>query len=222
MRGTVALEEAVLDPRYTATSSAYKDFLSVYKPQGAGKEFGDELLDIHDKRLQRMDAYGVEYMVLSITSPGCQEATDKVLAERMAFDTNNYLAEQVHKNPRRFGAFAAVSMHDATQAAIELKRAVKELGMCGVLLNDWQSTLDEHGDERRLYYDSRNYDPFWEAVQELDVPVYLHPRYPLPGHLQEPWGSRVHLTGASVGFSLDLSWHLYALCSSSRFFLSAG
>jgi predicted TIM-barrel fold metal-dependent hydrolase len=56
-------------------------------------------------------------------------------------------------------------MHDATQAAQELKRAVKELGLLGAILNDFQET--ENG-TKALYYDGPDYDPFWAMVQELD------------------------------------------------------
>ncbi|KAL2824849.1 hypothetical protein BJY01DRAFT_241637 [Aspergillus pseudoustus] len=108
-------------------------------------------------------------------------------------------------------------MHNPLQAAAELRRAVTELGMLGALINDWQSTLTPDGQERKLYYDTKEFDPFWSEVQALDVPVYFHPRYALPQFPQEPWGSRIQLQGAGVGFSLDLSWHLYALCSGGLF-----
>lgn len=211
MRGTIAIEEAILNPKYASHNARYKDFLSVYaKYVGTLPE---KLLDIHGERLRKMDEHGVEYMVLSMTSPGVQDVVDRNTAEEMARNSNDYLATEVAKNPQRFGAFAQLSMHDASQAAAELKRCVTELGMFGALVNDWQSTLTPQGTENRLYYDTKEYDPFWTVVQELDVPVYFHPRYALPEFPQQPWGDRIQLQGASVGFSLDLSWHLYALCS---------
>ncbi|EKG16224.1 Amidohydrolase 2 [Macrophomina phaseolina MS6] len=87
-------------------------------------------------------------------------------------------------NPRRFGALAAVSMHDPAQAADELRRSVSQLGMFGGLVNDWQSTgADGTG---RKYYDAAEYDVFWKTVQELDVPIYFHPRVQVvAGHLGE-------------------------------------
>jgi predicted TIM-barrel fold metal-dependent hydrolase len=65
----------------------------------------------------------------------------------------------------RFGGFASVSMHDPNQAAQELKRAVRELGLLGVMLNDFQEA--EKG-TKMLWYDQPEYDPFWAMVQELD------------------------------------------------------
>jgi 2,3-dihydroxybenzoate decarboxylase len=128
---------------------------------------------------------------------------------------------EVEKNPTRFGALAALSMHDPHQAAQELTRAVKELGMFGGLVNDFQSTgVDGSGKE---YYDTEKYLPFWAAVQELDVPIYFHPRWPPPRELEldQPYGSRKHLLGAAVSFHLDLSFHIYAMCASGLSFLKS-
>lgn len=43
------------------------------------------------------------------------------------------MAEQCKKNPQRFSGFASLSMHDPKQAAQELRRAVKELGLKGAM-----------------------------------------------------------------------------------------
>lgn len=56
-------------------------------------------------------------------------------------------------------------MHDPKQAAQELERAVKELGMLGVILNDFQEA--ENG-TKMLWYDQPEYDVFWAKVEELD------------------------------------------------------
>ena len=54
-------------------------------------------------------------------------------------------------------------MHDAHQAAGELRRCVTELGLKGAILNDFQ-TAGPDG-ETMLLYDQPEYDPFWAAVQ---------------------------------------------------------
>src|ERR1700685_1343661 len=70
----------------------------------------------------------------------------------------------------RFAAFAALSMHNPVQAAAELKRAVKELGLVGAILNDFQQA----DNEKMIFYDQPEYDPFWATVQELDgIPTDL-------------------------------------------------
>lgn len=56
-------------------------------------------------------------------------------------------------------------MHDPKQAAQELERAIKELGLIGVILNDFQEA--ENG-TKMLWYDQPEYDVFWAKVEELD------------------------------------------------------
>ncbi|KAH5336451.1 hypothetical protein HBI23_048380 [Parastagonospora nodorum] len=220
MRGTIAIEEAVIDPAGVEVHS-FAQFQSLMQPgSNAASGLSDHerrLLDIHGERLTSMDKHGVEYMLLSLTSPGAQGEAEPEKARSVARIANDYLAGEVKKNPRRFGALAALSMHSAQDAADELRRAVKELGMFGAMINDFQS---KGGDaQEKMYFDSPEYDLFWVTVQELDVPVYFHPRYAIKQDLEPgtKYGDRKHLLGAGVQFHLDLSWHLYAICSSGVF-----
>jgi 2,3-dihydroxybenzoate decarboxylase len=105
-------------------------------------------------------------------------------------------------------------MHDPEQAAQELTRAVKKLGMFGGLVNDFQS-VGEDGSGRE-FYDTEKYLPFWKVVEELDVPIYFHPRWPPARELEadQPYGARRYLLGAGVSFYLELSFHIYAMCAS--------
>ncbi|KAH7412192.1 amidohydrolase-like protein 2 [Phaeosphaeria sp. MPI-PUGE-AT-0046c] len=220
MRGTVAIEEAIIDPAGIEAHS-FAQFQSLMQP-GSNATSGlsaheRRLLDIHGERLKSMDEHGVEYMLLSLTSPGAQGEANREKAKTVAKTANDYLAREVKKNPKRFGAVAAISMHNARDAADELRRAVKELGMFGAMINDFQSTGVDA--EEKVYFDTPDYESFWETVQELDVPVYFHPRYAIPQDLKSgtKYGDRKHLLGAGVQFHLDLSWHLYAICSSGIF-----
>ena len=218
MKGTIAIEEAIIDLA-GVEQHTFAQFQTLMRPDGTDEKTGlsaheKRLLDIHDQRLKAMDEHCVEYMLLSLTSPGAQGEADPKKAKKMAEVANDYLAGEVKKNPARFGAFAALSMHNAQDAADELRRAVKELGMFGGLVNDYQSKGANA--EEKVYFDTPEYDSFWETVQELDVPIYFHPRYAIPQDLEPgtKYGSRKHMLGAGVQFHLDLSWHLYAVTSS--------
>lgn len=216
-KGTIAIEEAVLDPAGIARNA--KD-AALYAPGAdiSTHPLTKALLDIHTDRLALMDAEGVEYMVLSVTSPGPQGSGDPATAQQIATSSNDWIAAEVAKLPSRFGAFASLSMHNSEEAATELRRAVKELGLLGAILNDYQ-TIDVDGKETKHYYDTEAYHPFWKAVEELDVPVYLHPRYRTGTELDSgcKYSDRKHLLGAAMQFHLDLSFHIYALCSSGVF-----
>lgn len=220
MRGTIAIEEAIIDPAGIEAHS-FAQFQSLMQP-GSDAASGlsaheRRLLDIHGDRLKSMDEHGVEYMLLSLTSPGAQGESDPKKAKMVARNANDYLAGEVKKNPKRFGGFAALSMHNSQDAADELKRAVQELGMFGAMINDFQSKGAEG--EEKVYFDTPDYELFWKTVDELDVPVYFHPRYAIRQDLQPgtKYGDRKHLLGAGVQFHLDLSWHLYAICSAGIF-----
>lgn len=177
-------------------------------------EFLANLTDIHNQRLAHMDATGIDFMVLSCATPCIQSMTDPVMAEQMAFQINNQLAQDIANNTLRFGAFAALSMHNASQAALELERTVKELGFLGALLNDFQETPDN---STLLYYDQPEYDVFWQMVTDLDVPVYMHPRPNTAEVIQLEFQHAIWLEGSSQSFATTLSTHVLGLCANGIF-----
>jgi 2,3-dihydroxybenzoate decarboxylase len=85
-------------------------------------------------------------MVLSCANPCIQGISDPDEATTMAIHVNNVLASSISNNTLRFGAFAALSMHNASIAAQELNRTVKELGSLGALVNDYQQSGSDNSD----------------------------------------------------------------------------
>ena len=71
-----------------------------------------------------MDENGVDLMVLSFNSAGCQGIADRAKEEAQATLVTDRLKQEAMKNPTRFAAFAALSMHDPQQAADELTRCM--------------------------------------------------------------------------------------------------
>jgi len=140
-----------------------------------------------------MDEVGCEHQILSWTSHGAQGYSDPKEAEAAARRANDYMSEQCKKNPKRFSGFASLSMHDPHQAAQELERAIKELGLVGVILNDFQ---EANNGTKMLFYDQPEYDPFWAKLQELDVPLYIHPRGPIKEIFDHMWKDRQSLLSA--------------------------
>ncbi|MGA3128041.1 MAG: amidohydrolase family protein [Candidatus Korobacteraceae bacterium] len=171
------------------------------------------LVDIHGQLLSDMDAAGVEISVLSLNSPGVQAIPDRKKAVEVAQRSNDYMAEQVAKNPTRFQAFAAVPMQDPEAASRELVRCVKELGFRGVLVNSF-SQID--AEDSAVYLDRPQFWDFWATVEGLDVPLYLHPRDPLASQTtfleDHPW-----LRGSTWGFTLDTATHALRLMGSGLF-----
>jgi 2,3-dihydroxybenzoate decarboxylase len=71
--------------------------------------------------------------------------------------------------------------------------------------------------ETMLFYDQPEYDEFWQAVSDLDVPVYFHPRFNTPEvpisvmYDHAPW-----LRGAQE-FTSTLSAHVLGFCTNGVF-----
>jgi len=173
------------------------------------------LLDIFNQRLTQMNEFGIDYMVLSCASPCIQGISDPVVANAMAINVNNQLAAQISNDTFRFGGFAALSMHNASEAAAELNRTVKELGFLGGLVNDYQQSGENN--DTLIYYDQPDFDVFWQMVTDLDVPIYFHPRTnvdPIVTLLYDhaPW-----LIGPAQAFSATLSSHVLGLCTNGVF-----
>jgi 2,3-dihydroxybenzoate decarboxylase len=184
-----------------------------YVPPAAWDTLRQSLLDIHDRRLREMDRHGIEVMVLSLQAPGIQSIYDTNRAVELARRANDYLAEEVAKNPARFQAFAALPMQDPDAAAKELTRAVRELGMRGALVNGFSQIGSE---DSAVYYDLPQYLGFWETVEKLNAPFYLHPREPLASREQHyeghPW-----FLGSAWAFGVETAIHALRLMGSGLF-----
>ena len=186
---------------------------SLFVPQSHWPELKARLLDFHDKRLRLMDEHGIETMILSLNAPAVQAIPDRRRAQAVARRANDVLAKAVEKRPDRFGAFAALAMQDPDGAAHELERCVKELRFAGALVNGF-SELD--GAASALYYDLPQYRPFWDAVESLDVPFYLHPRNPLP-EMAPIYGGHPWLLGPTWAFAQETAVHALRLMCSGLF-----
>lgn len=158
----IALEEHFVLPEFIP----YLDqALPNVSPQGRDELVG-AMLDFGEARLAAMDSAGVRMAVLSLSGPGVQAETDTAKAASLAQLANDRLAAEISRQPGRYAGFAHLSMLKAETAANELERCVRQLGFVGAMVN---------GHTNGVYLDDPRYDPFWERLQELDVPLYLHP-----------------------------------------------
>lgn len=184
-----------------------------YLPPDTWDELSGRLMDLHDRRIREMDAHGIEYMILSLNAPAVQGLHERDKAIDIARRSNDYLAEEMQKNPNRFRAFAALPMQDPDEASRELERCMKDLGFVGALVNGF-SQIDEP--DTAVYLDMPLYDGFWSVVADLDAPFYLHPRNPLPSMAQiyegHPW-----LLGPTWAFGQETAVHSLRLMASGLF-----
>lgn len=206
MKNKIALEEHWSSPDTLGDSEHYftPDIWPARRRQ---------LLDVQEERIERMDACGIGYTILSLNAPAIQGIADTKRAIDVARRANDLLAEQVIRRPDRFGAFAALPMQDPAAAARELERTVSELGFKGALVNGFSQIASE---DNATYYDLPQYWPFWAEVERLDAPFYLHPRNPLPSQMLaiegHPW-----LMGPAWAFSPETGVHALRLIGSGLF-----
>jgi predicted TIM-barrel fold metal-dependent hydrolase len=119
------------------------------------------------ERLKDMDLEGIDVAVLFPTlGMFLSGVKDTRLAEEISIAYNNWLADYCSANPRRIKGYAHVPLQDVKTAVREMRRAVMELGMVGVYLRP-----NPYG---RRNLDDPEYYPFWDAVEELGVPIGFH------------------------------------------------
>jgi len=140
-----------------------------------------------DARLALMDRAGVDRQYLSLGPPMVYWAPPE-LGLALSRVHNDELAKVARGHPDRFVGFAAVPLQDPPRALAELERAV-DLGLRGVGIGS-----NVHG--RPL--DHPDLWPFYERVEALDLPIFIHPINP-PGqpHIHD---YRLDLV---VGFPMD-------------------
>lgn len=164
----------------------------------------DKLHDLGDNRVKALDAGQISIQVIShigVSTPidGCITA-------------NNKLAEACKQNPRRFAAFAYLPMQDPSAAVAELERTVEDFGFVGALINN--------NDEDGSFYDDQKYWPVFAKAVELDVPIYIHPSYPVDAsHYAGNFSimSKVMMAASGWGWHSECGLHFLRLFASGLF-----
>jgi gamma-resorcylate decarboxylase len=206
MQGKVALEEHFALEETIADSAGFS-------PTEDWPELKARLLDIQERRLKEMDTHGIELMLLSLNAPAVQAVANRNQAIELSRRANDFLAEQVQRRPQRFKGLAALPMQDPDAAAQELERCVTTLGFRGALVNGFSET---DGNSSALYYDVKQFWPFWSEVERLNVPFYLHPRNPLAKDAAIYEGHR-WLMGPTWAFAQETAVHALRLMGSGLF-----
>lgn len=128
-------------------------------------------------RLAMNDRLGIELQVLSPNPITYFHHVEADIAAGFCRWHNDEMAAIVAGHPDRFRGFAQLPMQDVDAAAVELRRAVGDLGLVGAYIGtDFGTTFDDP----RL-------DALWETAVSLDVPVFVHPAPAgIDGPLRDP------------------------------------
>jgi len=162
----IALEEHFLCPDF---EDYWKPTVGNVDPKILSQVLA-RLTDFGEIRLSVMDKAGIARAALSVAGPGVQAERDAATAVRNARAANDFLAKEIAKRPDRYSGFAHLAMQDAGAAADELERCMRELKLCGAMID---------GHTNGQYLDHPSLYPFWERAQALDAPIYIHPADPV-------------------------------------------
>lgn len=145
---------------------AHCDFLEV-APIIEGTSMAGANLNriLSPQRLVDMDERGIDIAALSVNRFWWYEA-DRDRARRIVSLHDEKLREWCERYPERFVALSSPALQYPDIAIEQIEYAVTELGHHGVSVG---------GNIDGKVPSSTEYDPFWAKVEELDVPVFMHP-----------------------------------------------
>lgn len=194
----IAIEEHFLTKEVRAAWAASPDADGAAASLHLG-ELEERLDDLGEIRLKLMDESGVDVQVLSLTTPGLHnlDASESVSLARR---TNDLIASTVARHPERFEGFAALPTASPMEAARELERCVRELGMKGALLC---------GRTREKNLDHPDFLPILEAAAKLRVPLFIHPQIPQKA-VRDVYYSGFGETVDRAFATFALGWHYEA------------
>lgn len=124
-----------------------------------------ELYDL-DEKLLTMDRADIDVQVLSAPPYAFFYWAAPEVALTMARTLNDALSEAVQNESKRFVALASVPLQASDAAVAEVARAVALRGMKGVAIGASVYGRPLSAPELR---------PFFQKVQDLGVPIFLHP-----------------------------------------------
>jgi predicted TIM-barrel fold metal-dependent hydrolase len=121
-----------------------------------------------EAKLADMDASGIGLTALSINDPGPELFGKEGPA--VARLVNDAIGEIAKAHPRRFFGLMVLPLQDMEASLAEMERCAGKLGMKGILL---YSNLDG------AFPDEDRFRPMFAQAERMDLPVLLHPAYPM-------------------------------------------
>lgn len=131
-----------------------------------GVRFRDSPFSDLGMRVAAMDRLGVDHQVMSPNPLTYFYAQPPAVGLRFARAQNDAMAAAVRTHPARLSGLAQLPLQDVALAVDELHRAVRELGLRGAYIGSDIAGRD---------LADRAFDLLWSALEELDVPVVVHP-----------------------------------------------
>jgi len=133
-----------------------------------GVEWNRKMADF-DENIADLKAAGMDMGVLQPTQTMFFYWAESSAAAELTRMVNEYTASGVRQYPEHLLGLATVPLQDVEIAVQELTYAVQDLGLHGVVTG---SNVNGRG------FDEEPFQPFFEKIQELGVPIFIHPNNP--------------------------------------------
>ncbi len=160
----------------------------------------DNLFEEPKPRIEKMTKVGIDMEVLSFPSPG-----PDIFGERLAMPVsqaiNNEISDMIEKYPDHFTGLASVPFSKPKEAVEEMKRAVNDRGLRGIMT---------YSNINGKFLDAPEFRPILEAANALNVPLYVHPTVPVTAQS----------VGAHYNLNLIFGWPFDVTLTISRMALS--
>src|SRR6204780_1034977 len=118
-----------------------RDESVAFNPMGANHT---RLEDIGQRRIEAMDAAGIDVSILSVFTPATQALPARE-AVPLARDAIKEAPDAGHAHPARFRAFTTLPTSDPQAAAAELERCATQLGHAGAMVHGRTGTRPPDG-----------------------------------------------------------------------------
>ncbi|WP_087973249.1 amidohydrolase family protein [Oceanobacillus rekensis] len=125
-----------------------------------------------EERIKEMDKEGIDIQVLSPIPVTLSYWAEPEQGLELSQFQNDFIASITKEHPQRFIGLGTVPLQDVDLSIIEMKRAVNELGLKGL-------QIGSNVNGKNL--DDESLDRFFQAANELGVPLFVHPWQTLGG-----------------------------------------
>jgi aminocarboxymuconate-semialdehyde decarboxylase len=159
-----------------------------------GRPVGPEYYDIKAK-IKFMDTHSIDISVISLANPWL-DWVSKEEAAKAAVQINDEVNSECEKYPGRLFAFATLPLSGGKDVIVEEIQRLKELKyMRGIILGT--TGLGKGLDDPELL-------PIFGALQDAELPIFLHPHYGLPGSVYGEMNSDYgHVLPLALGFPME-------------------